>query len=75
MHQELDADVLAHIRDKVHHLVNPRLAVATLMENRLKDIAVGIGDVSVLPVEVMTPVVQSQCQKFSVASAGTGRKS
>ena len=52
MHQELDADGLALIRSKVHRLVNPRLAVATLMENGLKDVAVGIGDVSVLPVEV-----------------------
>ena len=52
MHQELDADGLAYIRGKVRRLVNPRLAVATLMENGLKDVAVGIGDVSVLPVEV-----------------------
>ena len=57
MPQELDADVLAHIRGKVHHLVNPRLAVATPMENRLKDTAVGIGNVSVLPVEVASGAV------------------
>ena len=52
MHQELDADGLAHVRGKIHRLVNPGLAVATLMENRLKNVAVAICDVSVLPVEV-----------------------
>ena len=52
MHQELDADGLADVRDQIHRLVNPGLAVATLVENRLKDVAVAIGDVSVLPVEV-----------------------
>jgi hypothetical protein len=52
MHQKLDADSLANIRGKIHCLVNPGLAVATLMENGLKDVAVAIGDVSVLPVEV-----------------------
>jgi hypothetical protein len=52
MHQELDADSLAHIRGKIHCLVNPGLAVATLTENGLKNVAVAIGDVSVLPVEV-----------------------
>jgi hypothetical protein len=52
MHQELDANGLAHVRGQIHRLVNPGLAVATLMENGLKDVAVGIGDVSVLPVEV-----------------------
>ena len=52
MHQELDAIGLAHVRGKIHRLINPGLAVATPMENSLKDVAVGIGDVSVLPVEV-----------------------
>jgi hypothetical protein len=52
MHQELDTNGLAHVRGQIHRLVNPGLAVATLMENRLKDVAVAIGDVSVLPVEV-----------------------
>ena len=42
MHQERDADGLAHLRGKIHRLVNPGLAVATLMENRLKDVAVAI---------------------------------
>jgi hypothetical protein len=52
MHQELDTNGLAHVRGKIHRLVNPELAVATLMENGLKNVAVTIGDVSVLPVEV-----------------------
>ena len=52
MHQELDADGLAHVRAKIHRLVNPGLAVATLMENGLEDVSIGVGDVSVLPVEI-----------------------
>jgi hypothetical protein len=52
MHQELDADGLAHVRGKIRRLVNPGLAVATLVKNSLKNVAVAIGDVSVLPVEV-----------------------
>jgi hypothetical protein len=52
MRQELDADGLAHVRGKIHRLVNPGLAVATLMENGLEDVAIAICDVSVLPVEV-----------------------
>ena len=52
MDQELDTDSLAHVRGKSHRLVNPRLAVATLMENGLEDVAVAICDVSVLPVEI-----------------------
>ena len=52
MHQELDPDGLAHVRAKIHRLVNPGLAVATLMEDGFEDVAFGIGDVSVLPVEV-----------------------
>ena len=32
-------------------MVNSELAVATPMENRLKDVAIAIGDISVLPVE------------------------
>jgi hypothetical protein len=56
MHQKLHADGLTDVRGQIHRLVNPGLAVATLMENRLKNVAVAIGvaigDVSVLPVEV-----------------------
>jgi hypothetical protein len=52
MHQELDTNGLAYVRGQIHRLVNPGLAVAILMENRLKGVAVAIGDVSVLPVEV-----------------------
>lgn len=47
-HEELDADGMAHVQ--IHGLVNPGLAVATLMENCFKDVAVVIGDASVLPV-------------------------
>jgi hypothetical protein len=42
MHQELDADALVHVRSKIHGLVNPGLAVATLVENGLKDVAVAM---------------------------------
>jgi hypothetical protein len=52
MHQELDANGLAHVRGKIHRLVNPGSVVATLMENGLENVAVAIGDVSVLPIEV-----------------------
>ena len=40
------------LRRQIQRLVNPGFAVATLVENRLKDVAVAIGEVSVLPVEV-----------------------
>jgi hypothetical protein len=52
MHQELDPDGLAYPRAKVHRLVNPRLAVASLMEDSLKDVSAGVRDISILPVEV-----------------------
>jgi hypothetical protein len=52
MHQELDTNGLAHVRGQIHRLVNPGLAVATLMENRLKNVVVAIGDVRILPVEI-----------------------
>jgi hypothetical protein len=52
MHQELDPNGLAHVRGQIHCLVNPGLAVATLMENGLKDVAIAIDDVSVLPVGI-----------------------
>ncbi|MGC2627807.1 MAG: hypothetical protein WA269_13300 [Candidatus Udaeobacter sp.] len=52
MYQELDADSLAYVRRKIHGLVNPGLAVATLREDGLKDVTAIIGDLSVLPVEV-----------------------
>jgi len=38
MHQELDADGLTHVRGKVR-LIKPRLAVARMMENGLKDVS------------------------------------
>ena len=63
MHQERDADGLAHVRGQIHRLVNPGLAVATLMENRLKDVAVAVGDVSVLLVRR-----PKRCHKVSATS-------
>jgi hypothetical protein len=51
MHEELDAHRLPGIRRHVHILLNPRLPIETLMEDRLQDSAVGIGNVSILPVE------------------------
>ena len=60
MHQKLDWDGPACVRGKIERLVNQRLAVAALMENRLKDVAVGIGDVSVLSVEVDLPFGASE---------------
>ena len=48
MHQELDADSLAHERGQIQRLINPGLPVATLMENGLDDVTAVIGDVSIL---------------------------
>ena len=50
MDQELDADRLAHVRGQIHVWLTQDY-VATPMENGLEDVAVAIGDVSVLPVE------------------------
>jgi hypothetical protein len=73
MHQELDADGLAYPWAKVHSLINPRLAVGSLMVDGLEDVAVTIGDVSILPGEIDAEAgVTVQCQKLSVAFAGTG---
>ena len=52
MHQELDADGLAYPRGKIHALMNPTLGVGTLMVDGLEDVAVTIGDVGILPVEI-----------------------
>jgi hypothetical protein len=52
MHQELDADGLAYPWAKVHSLINPRSAVGSLMVDGLEDVAVIIGDVSILPGEI-----------------------
>ena len=51
MHEELDSHRLPRIRAHVHRLVDPGVVVGTLMEDRLQDGAVAIGDVSILPVE------------------------
>ena len=52
MHQELDPDGLAYPGAKVHRLMNPTFGVASLMEDGLENVSVGIGDVSVLIVGV-----------------------
>jgi hypothetical protein len=51
VHQELDAHSLSRIRRHVHLLVDPRVPIFTLMEDRLQDGARSVGDVSILPVE------------------------
>ena len=50
MHQELDAHRLPRIRRHVHYLVGPVRSI-TQVEDRLQDVAIAIGDVSILPVE------------------------
>lgn len=59
MHQELDADVLTRMRGKIHSLVNQDWQLPTLAENGLKDVAVAVWEVNILPVEVdgVTPAV------------------
>jgi hypothetical protein len=51
MHQKFDAHGLSRIWRHVHHRVIPGLVIIAQVEDRLQDHAVGIGDVSVLPVE------------------------
>jgi hypothetical protein len=50
MHQELDAYRLSCIRAHVHRLLYPNVIVTALMEDRLQDRAIGIGNISILPV-------------------------
>ena len=50
MHQELDAYRLSCIRPHVHRLLHPSIIVTALMEDRLQDGAIGIGNISILPV-------------------------
>jgi hypothetical protein len=52
MHQEFDAHGLPRKRRHVHRLVDPRLGIKALMEDRLQDVAIGIRDIGVLPVEL-----------------------
>jgi len=51
VHQEFDAHGLPRIRGHVHALVDPSFRIVTLVEDRLEDVAVDIGDISVLPLE------------------------
>ena len=51
MHQEFDAHDLPGIRRHIHCLVDPRLSVKTLMEDFLQDVAGGVSDVRILPIE------------------------
>ena len=50
MHKELDAHGLPGVRRHVHHRIDPRLPIFTLMEDRLQNGAGGIRDISILPV-------------------------
>ena len=52
MHQKFDAHGHPRIRRHVHALVHPSLVVGALMEDRLQDVAIGVRDVGVLPVEL-----------------------
>lgn len=70
MHQKLDAHSLTGVLRHVYSLINPRLSIKTLMENRLQYDAVAIRDVGVLPVEVDSitraiPVPEAQCASAS----------
>ncbi len=70
MHQELDAHGLPGIRRHVHRLVDPRLPIQALMEDRLQNAAGAIGNVSILPVERdavggIVPVPETQCTSTS----------
>ena len=51
VNQELDPDSLADPRAKVYLLIDPTIAVGTLMIDGLEYVPAGIGDVSILPVE------------------------
>jgi hypothetical protein len=51
VHQEFYAHRLSRKGRHVYLLVDPSLPIFTLMENRLQNSAVGIGDISILPVE------------------------
>ncbi len=66
MHQQFDAHSLAGVWRHVHRLVDPRLGIKALMEDRLQYDAVAIHDIGVLPVEVngivgAIPVPEAQC--------------
>jgi hypothetical protein len=50
MHQKLDAHGLARILRHVHQYVGPVRCI-TQMVDRLQDITIAIGDISILPVE------------------------
>ena len=65
MHQELDPHRLPSIRRHVHCLVGPVRSI-THMEDRLQDIAIAIGDISILPVEcnaVISAVLVPEAQR------------
>ena len=51
MHQEFDAHGLPRIGRHVHELADPSFCIGGLMEDRLQDVPVDIGDIGVLPVE------------------------
>src|SRR5947199_6073689 len=51
MHQELDAHGLARVRRHVHRGIDPGLSIFTLVKDGLQDLAAGIRDVRILPIE------------------------
>ena len=66
MHQKFNAHRLAGVGRHVHRLVDPRLGIKTLMEDRLQYDAVAVRYIGVLPVEVddiggAIPVPEAQC--------------
>ena len=51
MRQEFNAHGLSCERCHVHCLVDPRLGIKALMEDRLQDVAITIGNVCILPIK------------------------
>jgi hypothetical protein len=51
MHQEFNADGLRSVGRKINLLVKPALLIRNLMEDRLQNGPIGIGDVSILIID------------------------
>jgi hypothetical protein len=71
MYEELEAQGLPRIRRHVYRFLEPVLLISSLMEDGLQDVAVRIGDVSILAVKrdalaAAVPVPEAQ-------RAGTSR--
>src|SRR5207249_11680282 len=68
--QEVDTHGLCRIRAHVHYLVGPVHSI-THMEDRLQDVTIAIGDISILPVErdavisaVLVPEAQCGASRY-----------